>query len=139
MYCVNHLLLPLMQTWLRRSTTHLSSSAWDFTASFKQYTGLTSDLVVEYVTRLADKGALEKDCDAALLMFQQCLLVLVECVAHPSEATSRLGCACLRHVITSCGECLPQRFWDVVVCALHRASQGGPCVLCGVVFLVLFC
>lgn len=115
-----------MQGWLRRSSTQPSSN-WDFTASFKQYTGFTSDLVVEYMTKLADKGVLEES-HAALLMFQECLLVLVECVAHPSEATSRLGCACLRHVVTSCGDRLPPRYWDVVVCALHRASQVGACV-----------
>ncbi|KAK7084572.1 hypothetical protein SK128_027350, partial [Halocaridina rubra] len=31
--------------------------------------------------------------------------------------------ATLRHVIGSCGTCLPPRFWDVVVCALHRSCQ----------------
>lgn len=126
-----------MQAWLRRSSTQLSASlAWDFTASFKQYTGLTSDLVVEYITNLAEKGVLAES-QAALLMLQQCLLVLVECVAHPSEATSRLGCACLRHVVTSCGERLPCHYWDVVVCALHRASQVCMCV-CDQVTLLSF-
>ncbi|XP_042241028.1 brefeldin A-inhibited guanine nucleotide-exchange protein 3-like isoform X2 [Homarus americanus] len=122
MYCVNHLLLPLMQSWLRRSNTVSSTTTWDFTASFKQYTGLTSDLVVEYITKLATKGVLSES-HSALLMLQQCLLVLVECITHPSESTSRLGCACIRHVISSCGEHLPPEYWDVVVCGLHRGCQ----------------
>ncbi|XP_047502292.1 brefeldin A-inhibited guanine nucleotide-exchange protein 3-like isoform X2 [Penaeus chinensis] len=121
MYCVNHLLLPLMQGWLRRSYT-LPSNSWDFTASFKQYTGLTSDLVVEYLSKLANKGVLS-ETPGALLMLQQCLLVLVECITHPSETISRLGCACIRHVISSCGEHLPPEYWDVVVCGLHRSCM----------------
>ncbi|KAK3879353.1 hypothetical protein Pcinc_016070 [Petrolisthes cinctipes] len=124
MYCVNHLLLPMMQGWLRHpanSSSTTTTTAPDLTtaAAFRQYTGLTSDLVVEYITRMANKGALSES-GGALLMLKQCLVVLVECITHPSESTSRLGCACIRHVITSCGELLPPHYWDVVVCALHR-------------------
>ncbi|XP_045615029.1 brefeldin A-inhibited guanine nucleotide-exchange protein 3 isoform X2 [Procambarus clarkii] len=122
MYCVNHLLLPLMQGWLRRSNTYSSPTSWDFTASFKQYTGLTSDLVVEYIKKMSNKGVLSEN-QSARLMLQQCLLVLVECITHPTESTSRLGCACIRHVINSCGENLPPEYWNVVVCALHRGCQ----------------
>lgn len=59
MYCVNHLLLPMMQGWLRHPATSISTkTTLDLTtaAAFRQYTGLTSDLVVEYITRLANKG-----------------------------------------------------------------------------------
>ncbi|XP_066949043.1 brefeldin A-inhibited guanine nucleotide-exchange protein 3 isoform X1 [Macrobrachium rosenbergii] len=122
MYCVNHLLLPLMQGWLRRSYNVTSTTKWDFTASFKQYTGLTSDLVVEYLIKQANKGVLAEN-SSALLMLQQCLLVLVECITHSSETISRLGCACIRHVINSCGEHLPPKFWNAVVCGLHRSCQ----------------
>ncbi|CAL4062919.1 unnamed protein product, partial [Meganyctiphanes norvegica] len=121
MYCVNHLLLPLMQGWLRRSYMHESSQVWDFAASFKQYTGLTSDLVLEYLNNLAKKGVLE-ECVGGLLMLQQCLLVLVECITHHNESISRLGAACIRHLVTSCGANLPSLYWDVVVATLHRAS-----------------
>jgi hypothetical protein len=63
LYCVNHVLLPLLQDWLRRpasvsfckdpsrSTDSVNPvpPAWEFAATFKQYVGLTTDLVVEYL------------------------------------------------------------------------------------------
>ena len=46
-YCVNHLLLPMVQGWLR--STARRYRGWDsFATNFKQCCGLATDLVVFY-------------------------------------------------------------------------------------------
>lgn len=51
LYCVNHLLLPMVQNWLRRTSKIFRG--WDnFAPNFKQCCGLTTDLVVDYLTHL---------------------------------------------------------------------------------------
>ncbi|XP_076031300.1 brefeldin A-inhibited guanine nucleotide-exchange protein 3 isoform X2 [Oratosquilla oratoria] len=120
MYCVNHLLLPLMQGWLRRtSSTEIS---WDFSSSFKQHAGFTTDLVVGYISKMSDTGTLETS-SSGRLMLQQSILVLIECITHSNETISRLGCSCIRHLVSSCGKKLPPSYWDIVVSGLHRSCQ----------------
>ena len=55
LHCVNHLLLPTMQSWLRRGNQ--ITAYWDgtTTANFKQCAGLCTDLVVEYIVQAASK------------------------------------------------------------------------------------
>jgi hypothetical protein len=49
LYCVNHLLLPMLQSWLRRGSR--MHGYWDTgTVNFKQCCGLTADLVVEFIS-----------------------------------------------------------------------------------------
>lgn len=51
LYCVNHLLLPMVQNWLRMTSKIFRG--WDnFAPNFKQCCGLTTDLVVDYLTHL---------------------------------------------------------------------------------------
>lgn len=51
LYCVNHLLLPMVQNWLRKTSKIFRG--WDnFAPNFKQCCGLTTDLVVDYLTHL---------------------------------------------------------------------------------------
>jgi brefeldin A-inhibited guanine nucleotide-exchange protein 3 len=51
LYCVNHLLLPMVQNWLRK--TGRIFRGWDnFAPNFKQCCGLTTDLVVDFLTQL---------------------------------------------------------------------------------------
>jgi len=57
LYCVNHLLLPMVQNWLRKTSKIFRG--WDnFAPNFKQCCGLTTDLVVDYLIRL--QGTIRK-------------------------------------------------------------------------------
>lgn len=48
LYCINHLLLPMVQNWLRMTTK--IARGWDnFAPNLKQCCGLTTDLVVDYL------------------------------------------------------------------------------------------
>ncbi|XP_037082193.1 brefeldin A-inhibited guanine nucleotide-exchange protein 3-like [Pollicipes pollicipes] len=92
-YCVNHLLLPMVQGWLRR--TGRRHRGWDaFATNFKQCCGLATDLVVFYHKTLP-ADASERQRAGAQLMMRQLLLVMIECVCQPHEVISRLGCACI--------------------------------------------
>ncbi|XP_043191438.1 brefeldin A-inhibited guanine nucleotide-exchange protein 3-like [Amphibalanus amphitrite] len=120
-YCVNHLLLPMMQGWLR-STSRRHGGWSSFATNFKQCGGMATDLVVFYLTRVP-AGASERHQAGVDLMLRQLLLVMIECACQPHEVVSRLGCACIRHVALSAGAgglCGEQR-WQPVVTALHRA------------------
>lgn len=119
--CVNHLLLPMLQNWLRR--TARIYRGWDnYATNFKQCCGLTTDLVVDYLVHLSD-NALLNETKGANVMFYQLLLVLTECVAQAVESVSRLGCACIRHVLTSAGHVLTPDQWEIACSCLVRASH----------------
>ncbi|XP_063243212.1 brefeldin A-inhibited guanine nucleotide-exchange protein 3 [Bacillus rossius redtenbacheri] len=119
LHCVNHLLLPMVQNWLRK--TGRIYRGWDnFAPNFKQCCGLATDLVVEYLTYLQGMNVYES---SATLMLKQLLLVMVECVVQPTESIARLGCACIRHVILSTGALLSPDQWQVACVALHRACS----------------
>ncbi|KAH7947792.1 hypothetical protein HPB52_015848 [Rhipicephalus sanguineus] len=93
-YAVNHLLLPMLQGWLRRASK--TYRGWDgFANNFKQCCGLATELVVEYLGELSASGALTQ-VRGLMLMVHQLFLVLAECIAQPVEVVSRLGCACIR-------------------------------------------
>ncbi len=130
MHCVNHLLLPMLQSWLRRGNQ--ITGYWDTsTANFKQCAGFCTDLVVEYTVQFASELF---DYDLAKLIRKRCCVmetieycvlemsyiadvsecqrnvefmlkqmfdVMTECIAQSSEAISRLGCSCIKYV----------RFW----------------------------
>ncbi|XP_067003777.2 brefeldin A-inhibited guanine nucleotide-exchange protein 3 [Anabrus simplex] len=122
LYCVNHLLLPMVQGWLRK--TGRIYRGWDnFAPNFKQCCGLATDLVVEYLTHLQGDGSKGPELPAATLMLKQLLLVMVECIVQPTESIARLGCACIRHVILSAGAVLTPQQWQVTCVALHRACS----------------
>ncbi|XP_018017773.1 brefeldin A-inhibited guanine nucleotide-exchange protein 3 [Hyalella azteca] len=141
LYCVNHVLLPLLQDWLRRPASVSSCKdasrstdsvnpvppSWEFAATFKQYVGLTTDLVVgylnTYLTSPTDEHSGELERKGAVLMLQQTLVVLVECIAQSNELIARLGCSCFRHVVCSCGPLLPPQLWDILLAGLIRAVK----------------
>ncbi|KAF4525743.1 hypothetical protein B566_EDAN002003 [Ephemera danica] len=117
LFCVNHVLLPTVQSWLRKTSRIFRG--WDnFAPNFKQCCGLATDLVVEYLTFLKDIG--QEGCASATLMFKQLMLVMVECVVQPTESVARLGCACIRHALLSAGPLLTQEQWHIATLALHR-------------------
>lgn len=118
-YCINHLLLPMIQGWLRRTVR--ISHGWDnFASNFKQCCGLSTDLIVDYITSLAENEETSKMTGINLMLYQL-LLVLTECISQPAETISRLGCACIRHVIISCGPIFNEELWKTACLSLQRA------------------
>ncbi|CAH0563479.1 unnamed protein product [Brassicogethes aeneus] len=125
LYCINHLLLPMVQNWLRQNAkVHKPGDVWQ---NFKHCCGLASELVVDYLHHLQedmpepDKKDLDKENPAATLALKQLLLILIECSAQPSENIARLGTSCIRHIILSAGKILTINQWEIFVVALHRA------------------
>ncbi|CAB3365009.1 Hypothetical predicted protein [Cloeon dipterum] len=135
-YCVNHVLLPTVQNWLRK--TGRIFRGWDnFAPNFKQCCGLTTDLVVDHLVfinseqRYLDFATSEEsifsehdlhEFDAhATLMLKQLLLLMIECIVQPTESIARLGCACMRHLILSAGPVLTFTQWKIACLALHRS------------------
>ncbi|XP_011297452.1 brefeldin A-inhibited guanine nucleotide-exchange protein 3 isoform X2 [Fopius arisanus] len=126
LYCVNHLLLPMVQNWLRMTSKIFRG--WDnFAPNFKQCCGLTTDLVVDYLTHLQGPEVKRKDelLPATTLMLKQLLLVMAECVVQQTESIARLGCACIRHVLVSSGPILTPEQWEVCGIACYRACSNS--------------
>ncbi|KAL8575366.1 hypothetical protein ACOMHN_048659 [Nucella lapillus] len=117
LHCVNHLLLPMLQSWLRRgSRLH---GYWDTGAvNFKQCCGLTADLVVEFIAKFVDQA---EEIPTLELMLKQLFAVLTECVAQPVENLSLLGSSCIRHVMLSAGPILTESMWAISACCLAHA------------------
>ncbi|XP_063984842.1 brefeldin A-inhibited guanine nucleotide-exchange protein 3 [Diachasmimorpha longicaudata] len=126
LYCVNHLLLPMVQNWLRMTSKIFRG--WDnFAPNFKQCCGLTTDLVVDYLTHLQGPEVKRKDelLPATTLMLKQLLLVMAECVVQQTESIARLGCACIRHILVSSGPILTPEQWEVCGIACYRACSNS--------------
>ncbi|KAL0123050.1 hypothetical protein PUN28_007584 [Cardiocondyla obscurior] len=126
LYCVNHLLLPMVQNWLRKTSKIFRG--WDnFAPNFKQCCGLTTDLVVDYLTHLQGPEIVRNDTylPATTLMLKQLLLVMAECVVQPTESIARLGCACIRHILVSSGPLLTPEQWEVCGIACYRACSNS--------------
>nr|XP_031832579.1 brefeldin A-inhibited guanine nucleotide-exchange protein 3 isoform X2 [Nomia melanderi] len=126
LYCVNHLLLPMVQNWLRKTSKIFRG--WDnFAPNFKQCCGLITDLVVDYLTHLQGPEVVRNDAylPATTLMLKQLLLVMAECVVQPTESIARLGCACIRHVLVNSGPLLTPEQWEVCGVACYRACSNS--------------
>ncbi|XP_014205122.1 brefeldin A-inhibited guanine nucleotide-exchange protein 3 isoform X2 [Copidosoma floridanum] len=124
LYCINHLLLPMVQSWLRKMSKIYRG--WDnFAPNFKQCCGLTTDLVVDFIAHLQGPDAKKNEdfLQPTTLMLKQLFLVMAECVAQPTESIARLGCACIRHVLVSSGPNLSPEQWEVCGVACHRACS----------------
>uniref|UniRef100_A0A0K2TKT2 Mon2/Sec7/BIG1-like HDS domain-containing protein n=1 Tax=Lepeophtheirus salmonis TaxID=72036 RepID=A0A0K2TKT2_LEPSM len=112
LYCTNHLLLPMLQNWLRRSQR--TFQGWvNSGPNFKHCMGKTTELVLKWL----------KVKPNSLLVLKQLLLVLVECTLVPIEGIARLGCACFRHILLSRSTELTKEQWTTVVLSLCRAGQ----------------
>ncbi|KAG1677896.1 Brefeldin A-inhibited guanine nucleotide-exchange protein 3 [Nymphon striatum] len=118
-YCVNHLLLPMLQGWIRR--TNRIYRGWDnFAPNFKQCCGLATDLVVEYITKLSENNF---NVNGIQLMLQQLFIIMNECISQPTEVISRLGCACIRHAVFSLGSVMSPELWTVTCSSLNQAMR----------------
>ncbi|KAI5749068.1 hypothetical protein M8J76_004413 [Diaphorina citri] len=125
MLVVNELLLPSLQSWLREAGRNFRG--WDaMCASFKLSCGLTSDLVVTYLHHLHGMNRTHE----ADPMLRQLLVLMTECCIQAHEGIARLGCACLRHVILSCGKLFTPPQWGQVTACLDLAVRrtAEPCV-----------
>ena len=137
-YCVNHLLIPLNQDWLRYINKTQKNWA-TLEKNFKHCCCMTTDLVVEFIeksqfqpskhridiknpTDNADEENMSKIPVAANLALKQLLLVLIECSVQPQEAVSRIGVSCLKHIIFTIGYLFNEDQWLTICSAIHRAS-----------------
>lgn len=125
-YCVNHLLIPMNQDWLRYiNKTQRSWSAVE--KNFKHCCCMTTDLVVEFIEKsqpkkISDDEEASKISIAANLALKQLLIVLIECSVQPQESVSRIGVSCLKHIIFSIGYLFNEEQWLSVCSAIHRAG-----------------
>lgn len=118
LYCINHILLPMVQNWLRQNVkVQKPGEVWQ---NFKHCCGLASEMVVDYLYHLQECRT-ETENPGATLALKQLLLILIECIAQPSENIARLGTSCIRHIILSAGKLLTSNQWEILVVALHRA------------------
>ena len=138
-YCVNHLLIPMNQDWLRY--INKTQKNWAvLEKNFKHCCCMTTDLVVEFIeksqfvpskhkidikhptTENQNEEEMSRIPTAANLALKQLLLVLVECSVQPQEAVSRIGVSCLKHIIFTIGYLFNEDQWLTICSAIHRAS-----------------
>lgn len=143
-YCLNHLLIPTIQDWVRYTNKHKKPWA-PIEKNFKHCCGMTTDLVVEFIECSIDiqvynrsmhyrNGGVADDEDemtyragraryskSAVLALKQLLLVLVECASQSQETVARVGISCMKHIIFSIGHNFEEEEWNIVTSAIHRA------------------
>ncbi|KAB0792866.1 hypothetical protein PPYR_14825 [Photinus pyralis] len=124
LYCINHLLLPMVQSWLRQNMK--IPKVGDNGQHFKHYCGMATELVVEYLHTLQegeedDNKPNNVENPGASLALKQLLLILNECVAQPLESIARLGASCMRHLIINVGQILTTNQWEILITAIHRS------------------
>lgn len=136
LHCINHLLLPTVQNWLRQiANVH---THWDSVMpNFKQCCGMTTDTFVIYLHQLQQinierTAADEKDEELSIepiesteatFALKQIMLILVECIAQAQEPIARLGASCIRHIILTSGHLLTDNQWEIICTSLHRACN----------------
>lgn len=134
LHCINHLLLPTVQNWLRQISN--TNTHWDSVMpNFKQCCGMTTDTIVVYLHHLqqvnvervnpSESGEEFEPIESfeATFAVKQIMLILVECIAQPQEPIARLGASCIRHIILTSGHLLTDNQWEVVCMSLHRACN----------------
>lgn len=134
LHCINHLLLPTVQNWLRQIAN--VNTHWDnVMPNFKQCCGMTTDTIVVYLHHLqqinVERSTNEENNEEiepiesveATFALKQIMLILVECIAQPQEPIARLGASCIRHIILTAGHLLTDNQWEVVCTSLHRACN----------------
>ncbi|XP_025836483.1 brefeldin A-inhibited guanine nucleotide-exchange protein 3 isoform X2 [Agrilus planipennis] len=129
-YCINHLLLPMVQNWLRQNCKVPKTT--DIGQNFKHCCGMASELIVEYLHHLQGEkeneheslqNLLRKEHPGATLALKQLLLILIECISQPNENIARLGTSCMRHIILNVGQILNSHQWEILVTGVHRACE----------------
>ncbi|XP_045500642.1 brefeldin A-inhibited guanine nucleotide-exchange protein 3 isoform X1 [Colias croceus] len=135
LHCINHLLLPTVQNWLRQIAN--VNTHWDSVMpNFKQCCGMTTDTIVFYLHNLqqinvelatadekSDKANEPFESAEVTFALKQIMLILVECIAQAQEPIARLGASCIRHIILTSGHLLTDNQWEIVCTSLHRACN----------------
>ncbi|XP_045537177.1 brefeldin A-inhibited guanine nucleotide-exchange protein 3 isoform X2 [Papilio machaon] len=136
LHCINHLLLPTVQNWLRQIAN--VNTHWDtIMPNFKQCCGMTTDTIVVFLHQLQQINIERSTTDEnnevidiepienaeASFALKQIMLILVECIAQPQEPIARLGASCIRHIILTSGHLLTDNQWEIVCTSLHRACN----------------
>lgn len=123
LYCINHLLLPMVQNWLRQHSK--PQKAVEIGQNFKHCCGMATELIVDYLHEIHSAQTKDEIGDeenpAVNLALRQLLLILVECISQATENVARLGTSCIRHLILNAGEILSVYQWEILVTAIHRA------------------
>nr|XP_022917000.1 brefeldin A-inhibited guanine nucleotide-exchange protein 3 [Onthophagus taurus] len=132
LYSINHLLLPTVQNWLRQNTK--LQKTYDVWHNFKHCCGLSSELVVDYLSHLQGNNDKYNDLNilnlekqqkqenpGITLALKQLIIILIECIAQPNENIARLGTSCIRHIILSVGQILTVHQWEIIATGMHRA------------------
>ena len=118
LFCVNHLLLPGIQTWIRNAG--INYRGWQKSAQgLKQTIGMTTDVILDWI-KSEDNNDLHVSSD---LMLKQLIIVLVECTVVNCETIARLGCSCLRHIVSAGSQHFSSSQWDLIITGLVRASE----------------
>ena len=60
-------------------------------------------------------------------MLTQLLDLLVECVGQPNESVARLGCSCIKHLLTSSGPNFTEQMWSIACNGLKQAVNISLC------------
>lgn len=95
LYCTNHLLLPMLQSWLRRCQR--TFQGWLASGpNFKHCMGRTTELVMNWLKMESKESNNHRHEKSQTLALKQTLLVLIECTVVPVDSIARLGCSCLR-------------------------------------------
>ncbi|KAE9548536.1 hypothetical protein FO519_008250 [Halicephalobus sp. NKZ332] len=113
------LIFPIFQKWAfqeKASGFSLSPESAKSIRSLKQASGILTQVVVEYVLEKP-----EADWSEKLLL--DCHHLMDSFVAHPSQAISGIGTACLRHLISSTSEKYSEKLWKITGLSLWRANS----------------
>lgn len=146
-YCVNHLLIPRLQDWLRY--INKTQKNWALIEkNFKHCCCMLTDLIVEFIeksqyqskslkrkidTRGENDGNGEQEEEeededysriplAANLALKQMLIMLIECSVQSQESISRVGVSCIKHILFSIGYLFNEEQWLTICSAIHRAT-----------------
>ena len=122
LFCINHLLLPGIQTWLRNAGT--SYRGWNKSSQgLKQTIGMTTDIILDWVTSSPSADQDQTIAKSSELMLKQLVIILVECTVVNCETISRLGCSCLKHLIAEGIEKFTATQLDILVTGVVKASE----------------
>ena len=116
LYCLNTLLLPMIQGWLRQL------DRFDNQSNFKHCFGQVTELYSDYFKFVHEQELIGDEENPLLtLIFKQLLLLLLESFTKSDEHIARLGSSCLRHLVINLGPQLCEIRWKILSVMIHRA------------------
>ncbi|EDV24575.1 uncharacterized protein TRIADDRAFT_56511 [Trichoplax adhaerens] len=116
-FAITHLLLPMIHAWMRHGLNQ--RQYWrECEGNFKHACGLATDLVEDQITKfLNDKRAAE----FVPGLIHQMINLLTDCMAQPTEAIARVGCASFRHLLLVVGPIFTEELWNIACKGIRNA------------------